>query len=57
VLQRALTWSLCETGESPSLDDTVLPYHSMNGALISNIRSQSMQTTWAIWVFCSRFGM
>ena len=37
ALQRALTWRRCETGVRPSFDDTVLPYHSMNGALISKI--------------------
>jgi hypothetical protein len=41
-------------GREAELRGHVLPYHSMKGALISKMRSQSMQTTWAICVFCSR---
>lgn len=45
--QRALTCRRWERGVSPSFEETVLPYQLMNGALISKILSQSMQTTWA----------
>ena len=38
ALQVALTWRRWRTGVRPSLEDTVLPYQDMNGALISKMR-------------------
>ena len=46
----ALTWRRCEIGVRPIFAETVLPYHSMKGALISKILSQSRQTTCATCV-------